>query len=233
MLEVRDLHVSYGSVAAVKGLSLTVGPGEVVALVGSNGAGKSSTMAAIAGVVPSVSGDVECDGRSLVGKPPEWVARQGVALVPEGRDIFASLSVAENLLLGTLARKDRSTSDAARAQVLERFPVLEKYADTPAGKLSGGEQQQLAIARALLSDPTYLLLDEPSLGLAPKMVDLVFHVIAELREMGVGVLLVEQNALRAAAAADRTYVLRRGELVLSGTHDELARDGRLADLYLT
>ncbi|MBO9523461.1 MAG: ABC transporter ATP-binding protein [Nocardioidaceae bacterium] len=233
MLEVRDLHVSYGSIAAVKGLSLTVSPGEVVALVGANGAGKSSTLAAIAGVVAPASGSVELDGVALGGRTPEWIARQGISLVPEGRDVFASLTVAENLHLGTIARADRDSAAEATDRLLARFPVLDRYRDTPAGKLSGGEQQQLAIARALLSAPGILLLDEPSLGLAPKMVDLVFEVVAELREEGVGVLLVEQNALRAVAVADRSYVLRRGELVLAGTREELSQDGQLADLYLS
>jgi len=233
MLEVRDLHVSYGSIAAVKGLSVSVSPGEVVALVGANGAGKSSTLAAVAGVVAPVSGTVELDGVALTGRTPEWIARQGIALVPEGRDVFASLTVGENLHLGTIARTDKDSAGAAKERLLERFPVLARYHDTPAGKLSGGEQQQLAIARALLSAPGILLLDEPSLGLAPKMVDLVFEVVAELRTQGVGVLLVEQNALRAVAVADRSYVLRRGEVVLAGTWEELSRDGELADLYLS
>jgi len=232
MLSVHDLQVAYGGIAAVKGLSLTVTPGEVVALVGANGAGKSSTLAAIAGVVQPSSGVVEWDGASLVGRPPEWIARRGIALVPEGRDIFASLTVAENLHLGTLARRDRAGAAEARERIFDRFPVLRRYAHTPAGKLSGGEQQQLAIARALLSGPRVLLLDEPSLGLAPKMVDLVFEVVAELRTQGVGVLLVEQNALRAISVADRSIVLRRGQVVVSGTHEELAADGQLADLYL-
>ena len=233
MLKVTDLSVNYGGIAAVKGLSLEVSPGEIVALVGANGAGKSSTLAAIGGVVTPSSGSVEWEGQPIQGRPPEWIARNGIAIVPEGRDIFATLTVRENLLVGATARKDRSTAAAATERVFERFPVLKRYAKSPAGKLSGGEQQQLAIARALLSEPRILLLDEPSLGLAPKMVDLVFEVVRELRQEGVGVLRVERNALRAVATADRAYVLRRGELVHSGSHDELMAEGRLNDLYLS
>ncbi|MEZ0075393.1 ABC transporter ATP-binding protein [Planotetraspora sp. GP83] len=233
MLTVTDLNVSYGRIAAVRGVSLGVAPGEIVAVIGANGAGKSSTLAAIAGVVASSGGSIELDGVSLVGRTPERIARQGIALVPEGRDVFATLTVAENLHLGTLARKDRRSAKAATEEVLERFPMLRRYYRSPAGKLSGGEQQQLAIARALLTGSRVLLLDEPSLGLSPKMVDLVFDVISGLRDDGVGVLLVEQNAMRALALADKSYILRRGQVAVSGTRDELAGQTELAAMYLS
>jgi len=232
MLSVADLRVSYRGIAAVRGISFSVAPNEVVAIVGANGAGKSSTLAAIAGLVKPADGSVEVDGTPTTGRSPEWIARRGIALVPEGRGIFATLTVRENLHLGTIARTHDGTAAAALEQVLERFPILRQYIQTPAGRLSGGEQQQLAIARALLSAPSYLLLDEPSLGLAPKMVDLVFGVVDELRSQGVGILLVEQNATRAVALADRSIVLRRGEVVLSGSREELAGGQSFSEFYL-
>jgi len=232
MLSVTDLKVSYRGIAAVRGVSLTVSPGEVVAVVGANGAGKSSTLAAIAGLVKPESGQVELAGTAITGRTPEWIARHGIALVPEGRGIFSSLTVRENLHLGTIARNGRASAADALDRILAQFPILAQYIQTPAGRLSGGEQQQLAIARALLSSPRFLLLDEPSLGLAPKMVDLVFSVVDGLRSEGVGIVLVEQNATRAVALADRSLVLRRGEVVLSGSREELAGDHNFSEFYL-
>ena len=232
MLTVTDLTVKYGAVTAVDRVSLEVPDGKVVALVGVNGAGKSSTLAAIAGLVKAESGDVELDGERLFRLPPETVGRKGIALVPEGREIFASLSVEENLHLGSLGRSDRSGLKEAMESVLDQFPALRRYLKSSAGKLSGGEQQQLAIGRALLSDPRVLLLDEPSLGLAPQVVDLVFDVIAGLRDRGVTVLLVEQNATRAIELADYSYVLRLGKVANQGTREEILANTDFVSLYL-
>jgi branched-chain amino acid transport system ATP-binding protein len=232
VLEIDDLWFSYGSISALRGVSLTVGEGEIVGLIGANGAGKTTTLAAVAGLLEPRRGDVTFEGQSLRGAGPERVVRRGISLVPEGRDIFGSLSVAENLMLGATIRRDRREVAADRDRMVERFPVLGDYYARPAAKLSGGEQQQLAIARALMARPRLLLLDEPSLGLAPLVVDRVFEILAELRGDGVTVLLVEQNAARTIAFADRTYVLRTGEIAASGTAAELADDTDIADLYL-
>jgi branched-chain amino acid transport system ATP-binding protein len=232
MLRVEELAARYGRVVALHSVSFDVQPGEIVAIVGPNGAGKSTTLAAISGTLTPTSGTITYDGESLVGLSPERIVRRGVALVPEGRQIFASLSVAENLQLGTTAIRDRSRARADLDRVLERFPILRTYYRASAAKLSGGEQQQLAIARALLSRPSLLLLDEPSLGLAPIMIDRVFETLGELRESGVTVLLVEQNATRAVALADRTYVLRTGRVALSGQREELLRTTDFAAVYL-
>jgi branched-chain amino acid transport system ATP-binding protein len=214
-LIVTDLRVRYGGVEAVRGLSLEVGAGEIVGLIGANGAGKSSTLHAIMGVAPVVGGDVRLDGTSLVGRAPEEIARSGVALVPEGRRIFAELTVEENLRLGLAARRTRGGVDAVFASVYELFPIVEEFGARQAGALSGGQQQQLAIARALVAEPDVLLLDEPSLGLAPTVVDVVFGALAAIRERGIAVLLVEQRAQRTVAAADRCHVLANGELRLT------------------
>jgi branched-chain amino acid transport system ATP-binding protein len=232
MLRVEDIVVHYARVPAVRGVSLAVDEGEVVGLIGPNGAGKSTTLGAITGLVKPSSGSITFDGTSLIGRPPERIVREGVALVPEGRHIFGSLTVEENLFLGTLARRDRTDADDELADVLDRFPVLKRYYKAPAGKLSGGEQQQLAIGRALLSKPRLLLLDEPSLGLAPLVVDQVFDVLQSLRERGMTILLVEQNAARTLEFADRSYVLRTGEMALAGTREELRETGDLMDAYL-
>jgi branched-chain amino acid transport system ATP-binding protein len=182
-------------------------------------------------VQPS-SGSITFDGRSLLGLQPERIVREGIALVPEGRHIFGSLTVEENLVLGALARRDKAGAEETLTDVLERFPILKTYFKAPAGKLSGGEQQQLAIGRALLSKPRLLLLDEPSLGLAPLVVDQVFDVLDLLRKQGITILLVEQNAARTLDFADRSYVLRTGEIALAGTREELRETGGLMDAYL-
>ncbi|MCP9486010.1 MAG: ATP-binding cassette domain-containing protein [Gaiellaceae bacterium MAG52_C11] len=232
LLAVENLTVHYGNVAAVQGISLEVEESELVGLIGANGAGKSTTLATIAGFLAPASGRVELEGRSLVGDTPERIVRRGVALVPEGRHIFGTLSVAENLQLGTTAIGDRGLIDETVEDVLERFPVLRRYYRSSAAKLSGGEQQQLAIARALLSRPRLLLLDEPSLGLAPLMVDVVFDTLAQLRDSGTTILLVEQNAAATVELADRTYVLRTGRIVTSGTREELLASTDVAEAYL-
>ncbi len=231
MLEIGGLAVRFGSIAALRGVSLEVGAGEVVGLIGPNGAGKTTMLAAITGQVAPTDGRINFEGEPLLGRAPDDIVRMGISLVPEGRDIFGSLSVAENIRLGATIRRDREV-DADRERMLDRFPVLRKYLHRPAAQLSGGEQQQLAIVRALMSRPRLLLLDEPSLGLAPLVIDLVFDEIARLRDEGVTVLLVEQNAARTIAFADRSYVLRSGTVVAAGGPEELATTADLADLYL-
>jgi branched-chain amino acid transport system ATP-binding protein len=211
MLELVSLEVRYGPVPAVRGLSLRVADGEIVGLIGPNGAGKSTTLHAITGLVAAYGGHVRLEGQSILGRPPERIAQSGVALVPEGRRIFADFSVEENLRLGLAARRGRNGHDAL-VQAYELFPMLREARRRPAGTLSGGQQQQLAIARALVAKPRLLLLDEPSLGLAPTLVDAVFDALAHIREQGVTILLVEQRAQRTVALADRTYVLANGEL---------------------
>ena len=205
-LELDGLEVRHGAVHAVRGLSLTVDRGEIVGLIGPNGAGKSSTLHAIMGAVPVAAGDVRLHGRSLVGRRPEDVARAGVALVPEGRRIFAELTVEENLRLA-------GNGDLSPAYDL--FPVVHEFRKRQAGALSGGQQQQLAIARGLVARPDVLLLDEPSLGLAPQVVDLVFGALQEIRASGLAILLVEQRAQRTVALADRSHVLSNGRLRLT------------------
>ena len=211
-LELEALQVAYGGVPAVRGIDLTVGHGEIVGLVGPNGAGKSSTLHAIVGAERASGGDVRLRGRSLRGLRPEQVARLGVALVPEGRHIYASLTVAENLRLGFAGRRSRDGLADDVAWVHDLFPVTREFAARSAGALSGGQQQQLAIGRALVSRPDILLLDEPSLGLAPLAVDGIFKAFTEIREVGTTILLVEQRAQRTVALANRTHVLVGGEL---------------------
>jgi branched-chain amino acid transport system ATP-binding protein len=232
VLKVENLNVRYGGVAAVQGVSLEVKQGEVVGIVGPNGAGKTTTLSAILGLVTPSAGSIVFDGRSLIGKAPEEVARAGLALVPEGRRIFGTLTVGENLQLGStvVARNADTREDLER--VLDRFPALKSAYSAPADRLSGGQQQQLAIARALLSRPRLLLLDEPSLGLAPQMIDEVFDILDELRESGATLLLVEQNALRTVEFADRCYVLRTGVVTLSGTRTELLERVDWTNTYL-
>jgi branched-chain amino acid transport system ATP-binding protein len=232
MLSVHDLTVMYGRITAVRGISFTVDGGELVSIVGPNGAGKTSTLAAIMGTVPTASGEVLLDGEPITGATPEAIVRRGVVLVPEGRRIFGSLTVAENLAMGASVRRPGRALDEDTEHTMERFPALRPYFRSPAGRLSGGEQQMLAIARGLMSRPRVLLLDEPSLGLAPLIVEKVFESVVALRDDGVTVLLVEQNAHRAVELSDRTYVLRTGQVVASGTAGELAGTADLAELYL-
>jgi branched-chain amino acid transport system ATP-binding protein len=232
VLKIEHLHVHYGRIAAVRGISLHVEEGEIVTLVGPNGAGKSTTLLAIVGMARATSGRITFGSDSLIGESPENIVRRGISLVPEGRRIHATLTVEENLRLGATVRNDRAAVRADLDDVLNRFPILGTYLRNPAGKLSGGEQQQLAIARALLSRPRLLLLDEPSLGLAPLLVDLVFDSLERLRTEGMTILLVEQNAMRAVELADRAYVLRTGTIELEGARDELLERADFEAAYL-
>jgi len=233
-LKLRDLEVAYGGVPALRGLSLSVAPGEIVGLIGPNGAGKSTALHGIMGLVPAQAGEITFGEQSLRGRSPESIARRGIALVPEGRRLFAELTVDENLRLG-LAARPRASGAAADdiADVLELFPVVADFGSRPAGALSGGQQQQLAIARALVARPSILLLDEPSLGLAPTVVDLVFSTLQTIAERGIGVLLVEQRAQRTVALAERTHVLANGELRLTLTPDDAADTDRMVAAYLS
>jgi branched-chain amino acid transport system ATP-binding protein len=230
-LVVENLSVRYGAVEAVRGLSLEVRPGQIVGLIGPNGAGKSSTLHAIMGAAPITGGDVRIGEASVVGRGPEEVARRGVALVPEGRRIFGELTVEENLRLGLAGRGTRTNGDGL-ARAHELFPILREFRSRQAGVLSGGQQQQLAIGRALAADPEILLLDEPSLGLAPKIVDIVFEALTQIRDAGLAVLLVEQRAQRTVALADESHVLANGELRLTLGPKDAADTDRLVAAYL-
>jgi branched-chain amino acid transport system ATP-binding protein len=231
LLRLNDVSVHYGRIAAVQSLTLEVNEGELVGLVGHNGAGKTTTLMTITGMLKPTSGEVVFDGRSLAGLAPDEILRRGISLVPEGRRIFGRLTVGENLKIGATARRGGVDEDMKR--ILQRFPVLERYWNRSGAKLSGGEQQQLAIARALLARPRLLLLDEPTLGLAPLVVDQVFEILQELHEEGVTILLVEQNAARTIEIADRTYVMRSGGRIgLHGTAEELHRLGDFETAYI-
>lgn len=232
MLSVEGLRIRYGEVEAVRRVDLSVGRGEIISLVGANGAGKSSTLSAIAGLVPAAGGKVVLDGKDITGQKPETIARLGVALVPEGRRIFSSLTVAENLRLGAAVHLKPGEARVREEEMLDLFPILRRYHQIKGGNLSGGEQQMLAIARALMSKPRLILLDEPSLGLAPQIVDTVFDLIVELRRNGLTVLLVEQNVALALEIADRATVLANGEVALSGTAKELASSDLVRQAYL-
>ncbi len=231
MLKVQDLDVRYGAVAAVKGISFEVAKGELVTVIGANGAGKSTTLNAVMGLVPLSGGEISLNGKSLARVPVENRIGMGMSYSPEGRRVFKTLSVLENLKAGgsTLAK---SKTEARIATVMDRFPTLRERRNQDAGTLSGGEQQMLAIARALMTDPEFLILDEPSLGLAPKIVSQVFDIIAELREAGVTILLVEQNVKKSLAVADRAYVMELGLIVKSGPAHEMSDDPDIHDSYL-
>ena len=233
VLEVRKLGVRHGAVAAVRGLSLEARRSEIVGLIGPNGAGKSTTLHAIMGLVPAHAGEIRLRGVSTLGRAPEIVARSGVALVPEGRRIFAGMTVEENLRLGLAGRRSRAGIADDVEAVYELFPVVRDFRRRQAGALSGGQQQQLAIARALVSQPDVLLLDEPSLGLAPGLVDVVFEALGAIRERGLTVLLVEQRAQRTVALADRTYLIANGELRLTLTQADAGDTERMVAAYLS
>jgi len=232
ILQLTNLNVSYGSIAAVKGLALTVYAGEIVTLIGSNGAGKSTTLRTISGLLRPRSGEVMFKGKNIVGIPGHNVVKMGIAQSPEGRKIFQRMTVSENLDLGAFVRDDTAGIAADRERVLELFPRLQERISQKAGTLSGGEQQMLAVARALLANPTLLLLDEPSMGLAPVLVDLIFETIQTIRDQGVTVLLVEQNALAALEIADYAYVLESGHLNMEGPAEQLLEDDSVAAAYL-
>jgi branched-chain amino acid transport system ATP-binding protein len=231
LLELDGLEVAYDGVPAVRDLSLSVARGEIVGLIGPNGAGKSTTLHAVMGLVRAARGDIRFSGRSIRGRAPEHVARAGVALVPEGRRIYPNLTVDENLKLGFAASRRRASRAKVLDELRELFPVLGRYRKRLGGVLSGGEQQQLAIARALAAEPELILLDEPSLGLAPTVVDAVFEALARIRERGVTALLVEQRAQRTVALSDRTHVLANGELRATFAPEDAAATGRLVAAY--
>jgi branched-chain amino acid transport system ATP-binding protein len=232
VLVLEDVHVRYGAIAALRGVSLHVEQGEIVGLIGVNGAGKSTTLMTIAGVLQPSKGRILFGGQSILGRPPEDILRKGIALVPEGRRIFPGLTVAENLRLGASIRSDRSEIQRDLEEMCERFPVLADRLGQAAGTLSGGEQQQLAIARGLMSRPALLMLDEPSLGLAPQLVEEIFELVAQLHEAGVTVLLVEQNVDRTLEIADRAYLLNTGEVEFEGAARELRERVDFVSAYL-
>lgn len=231
LLEVDRLVAGYGAIIAVKGISLTVDEGEIVTLIGSNGAGKSTTLRAISGLIRPRAGDIRFAGRSIVGLKPHEIVGLGLAHVPEGRGIFGTLTVRENLLLGAHRRRDAGVRDDLE-RVFALFPRLRERLRQVAGTLSGGEQQMLAIGRALMARPRLLLMDEPSMGLAPVLVEAIFRTIVEIREAGTPILLVEQNAAAALDIADRAYVLESGTIAISGTGQELARNDDVRRAYL-
>jgi len=232
VLTVTDLSVHYGPVHAVKGVDLAVRAGSVTALLGANGAGKTTTLMAIAGARKVSGGTIEFDGRSIVGTPPEDIIRAGLAVVPEGRRVFASLSVLENLVVAGSLAGDAAVSRARRDEMMTRFPILAERRHQKAGLLSGGEQQMLAVARGLMSAPRLLLLDEPSLGLAPQMVDRVFDLIESLKAEGLAILLVEQNVPLSLEIADEAVVLANGRVSISGDAASLADSDLVRSAYL-
>jgi branched-chain amino acid transport system ATP-binding protein len=234
ILEVRGLEVRHGKVSAVREVSLRVERGEIATVIGPNGAGKTTLLSAIAGLVPSAAGEILLEGRSILGAPVEENVARGLALVAETRELFAGMTVEDNLLLGAfpLRRAPRRDRDAVRDEVLDVFPRLRERRSQLAGTLSGGERQMLALGRALMSRPRLLLLDEPSLGLAPIVVREIFQVIVELRRRGASILLVEQNARAALQISDRGYVLETGEVALAGSARQLADDPRVIETYL-
>jgi branched-chain amino acid transport system ATP-binding protein len=231
LLEVSGLVVRYGAVTAVRGVDLRMNEREIVSIVGPNGAGKTSLISAIAGIIPPAAGSIVFAGKSLAGIALEDVVAHGLALVPEGRHIFASLTVMENLMLGATVRADADNVRADIDRSLATFPILGERRRQPAGQLSGGEQQQLAIARALLSRPRLLMLDEPLLGLAPTVVDQVYALLKSVRDQGVTILLIEQNAERVFGLSDRVHVMSGGEFGLSGTAAEIKNDPRFDAAY--
>ncbi len=231
LLEVRDLRVAYGAIEAIKGISLDVEEGQVVTLIGTNGAGKTTTLRTLSGLLKPLAGEVTFDGKRLDNMRAHDIVKQGVAHSPEGRRIFPLMTVEENLELGAYSRKGGTTGEDV-ASVFTRFPRLEERRAQKAGTLSGGEQQMLAIGRALMSRPRMLMLDEPSMGLSPIMIQLIFETIAELKAAGTTILLVEQNASAALALADVGYVLETGRVVLSGPGKDLLKDDKVRKAYL-
>jgi branched-chain amino acid transport system ATP-binding protein len=232
LLEVHDLRVRYGAIEALRGVSLDVAEGEIVGLIGANGAGKSTTMLGILGVVRPAAGSIVFRGQSLIGQAPEAIVRKGIAPTMEGRRIFPSLTVEENLRLGAAVRSDRAQIEVDLERWSTFFPILGERLKQPAGNLSGGQQQMLAVARALMSNPKLLLMDEPSLGLAPFLVADVFRLIVQLRDLGVTILLVEQNVRKTLEIADRAYLLNTGRVEFSGTPAEILRHADIEQAYL-
>jgi branched-chain amino acid transport system ATP-binding protein len=232
MLKVTNLTVNYGAIEAVRNLSFEVPDGQVVAVIGANGAGKSTTLNTIGGLLKPVSGRIEFDGHDITGLRADQVARLGLAQVPEGREVLAPLSVEENLRLGAYIRSDKDEIENDLESMFERFPILKTRRKQAAGLMSGGEQQMLAVARALMARPKLLMLDEPSMGLAPLIVNQIFEIITEIRAQGVTLLLVEQNARKALQVADYAYVLEMGQLVHAAPSAELRDDPRIVAAYL-
>ncbi len=232
LLDIRNMDVAYGGIRAVRQLNLHVHPGERVALIGANGAGKSTTLRAICGLVPLAAGSVHYQGKSLAGQPVHAMVRQGLVMVPEGRGIFPQLTIEENLHMGAYSRQDKINFAQELQQVYRRFPRLAERRLQTAGTLSGGEQQLLAMGRAILSKPKLLLLDEPTMGLAPIMVDKIFEVIEDIAQQGVTILLIEQNARLALEVSQRGYVLESGELTLQGPARDLLHDPKVRAAYL-
>jgi branched-chain amino acid transport system ATP-binding protein len=232
LLEISDLSVHYGAIQALHGISIRVEAGEIVTLIGANGAGKSTTLRAVSALCRTTGGSIRFDGRDLAGRKPHQILRLGLAQVPEGRGIFPNLTVDENLDLGAFVRKDAKEVEADRARVFTLFPRLKERLKQRAGTLSGGEQQMLAIGRALLARPRLLLLDEPSLGLAPQLVQTIFRIIREINAAGTTIFLVEQNAHMALQVAHRAYVLEVGRVVMSGDAKQLAASDEVKKAYL-
>mgnify|MGYP005843160207 CR=1 FL=1 len=232
LLEVKDLHVSYGAIAALKGVSFTVGEGEIVTLIGANGAGKSTILRTISGLVRPRSGSIQFAGADITQVPPHKIVAMGISHVPEGRRIFANLSVRENLIMGAYTQNGRAETEKAMARVFERFPRLKERLNQSGGTLSGGEQQMLAMGRGLMANPRILLLDEPSMGLAPILVQQIFDIIGEINRSGTSILLVEQNANMALSIANRAYVLETGNIVLEGQAAELRSNPKVQEAYL-
>ena len=232
MLEVKDLNVYYGMIQALKGISFEVNEGEVIALIGANGAGKTTTLHALTGLVPAKTGSILFEGQDIRKIPAHKIVSMGMAHVPEGRRVFAQLSVYENLKMGAYTRKDKEEIKETLEMVYKRFPRLEERKNQLAGTLSGGEQQMLAMGRALMSHPKIILMDEPSMGLSPIFVNEIFDIIQEVSKSGTTVLLVEQNAKKALSIADRAYVLETGKIALSGDAKELMNDDAIKKAYL-
>jgi len=232
LLRLADLHASYGPIAALRGLDLVVSPGEPVCLIGANGAGKTSTLRAISGLLPPARGRIVFDGREIQGDVPAAILKAGIAHCPEGRRVFPYLTVDENLVMGAYVRRDRSAIAADVDEVCRHFPILTERRRQMAGTLSGGEQQMLAIARALMARPRLILFDEPSLGLAPTVVETTFAIIADIRRRGTTVLMVEQNAYAALRMADRAYVMETGRIVLEGPARDLLDNDHVRRAYL-
>lgn len=232
MLKIENLHVSYGGIQALRGISLEVPDGKIVTLIGANGAGKSTTLRTITGLVKASSGSIQWNGEELLGKSIDKIVGSGIAMSPEGRRVFADMSVLENLRIGAYLRKDKEEIEKDVQWVYSLFPRLEERSWQLAGTLSGGEQQMLAVGRALMSRPKLMMLDEPSLGLAPLVVQDIFSIISEINKQGVTVLLIEQNANMALKIADLAYVLETGNITMSGTGAELLADEKVREAYL-
>ncbi|NWG15148.1 MAG: ABC transporter ATP-binding protein [Chloroflexi bacterium] len=232
LLEVRDLHVSYGAIKALRGVSFKVEPGQVVSLIGANGAGKSTTLNAISGLLHVTRGQITFNGQDITGWRADRVTASGLVQVPEGRQIIAPMTVLENLMLGAYPRSDRDGVETDLKDAFDRFPRLYERRQQKAGSLSGGEQQMLAVGRALMARPRLLMLDEPSMGLAPLLVSEVFRLIASIKAQGIAILLVEQNARKALQLADYAYVLERGQIVQEGAAASLWADARIVSAYL-